>query len=746
MINVNQITSQLAKMPDPMLQKYAAMHKDDPYTVALALSESNRRKAMRVGANPMPGEQPKVVDQDIAEMSPPTQQMPQQIPQQMPQQMAQQLPENVGIGQLPAQNMQRMADGGIVGYAEGGSVPGYAEGVKVEDYVQKYAKEYNLDPARLAQIISVESGKAGAEAQNPKSSAHGLGQLVNSMWGKMGGGNRKDPETQVRNTAKLLRSNTDNFIKATGREPTPSESYTTWVLGDSTGRAVLKADPSTPVADIIKKASPKLADKIMSSNKEILVGKNAGDVVKWADNKMISVAAPAAAAAPVVAAAAPATSASAPVKPAAPAPGEDKRAWYDRYRDLAMSGDAQKAMLQGVQDVPSSLVGAPVDLSYYIANKLGRKPIEGEKPIMGSKYIQEKLGQLGVREPDSANPDLQNIREATSGIAGLYNPLSRTEAVETAAQAIARRARENAPKQLGGPTVTTATETAPKQLVGPTVTPAREAELVKAAEAEANAARVAREAELVKAAQAEANATRFTPYAEGPKAPQVGRVAAAQDVAGDLTARTRLADINPVGAAAVTPSAVEGITSLVSPDKKTPATTPDLPPEVKGGVEDLITSTAKDAGVKPSKFKDDMALMFFLNLMGGKSPNALTNASTAGISALKYGQELKKDESEQMYREALAKHYGVDPMIQRAQALQDPAIAKQFAKMKELEREPVTKEALLKAFMGSPEGMAASSDPAKFRTAFQNYIQSYESVLGPIGGMPPNVKVTRSGP
>jgi hypothetical protein len=170
------------------------------------------------------------------------------------------------------------------------------------------------------------------------------------------------------------------------------------------------------------------------------------------------------------------------------------------------------------------------------------------------------------------------------------------------------------------------------------------------------------------------------------------------------------------------------------------------PPDTKGGVEDLMKGAAKDAGMKPSKFKDEMALQFFLGLMGGQSPNAMTNVSTAGLGALKAGQELKKDESEQLYREALSKHYGVDPMIQRAQALQDPAIAKQFAKMKELEREPVTKEALLKAFMGSPEGMAASSDPAKFRTAFQNYIQSYESVLGPIGGMPPNVKVTRSGP
>ena len=181
--------------------------------------------------------------------------------------------------------------------------------------------------------MGVESGKAGAEAKNPKSSAHGLGQLVNNMWGKMGGGNRTDPETQVRNAAKLLRSNTDNFVKATGREPTPSESYTTWVLGDSTGRAVLRADPSTPVADIIKKANPKGADEILSANLSILKGKNAGDLVKWADNKMLSVAAPAVAAAPAVVAAAP-TAPTAPAAPTstkpAPAPGEDKIIWNRR--------------------------------------------------------------------------------------------------------------------------------------------------------------------------------------------------------------------------------------------------------------------------------------------------------------------------------------------------------------------------------------------------------------------------------
>lgn len=109
MINVNQITSQLAKMPDQALQQYAAMHKNDPYTVALALAESNRRKEIRAGAQ-MQGaaQQPKVVDQDIASMA------------------AQPLPEDVGIAQLPAHNIQGMAGGGIVAFEKGGEIEGYA--------------------------------------------------------------------------------------------------------------------------------------------------------------------------------------------------------------------------------------------------------------------------------------------------------------------------------------------------------------------------------------------------------------------------------------------------------------------------------------------------------------------------------------------------------------------------------------------------------------------------------------------
>ena len=116
MIDVNKITSTLAKLPDQQLQQYAQMHKSDPYIMALAMSESNRRKELRAAGQSEQGmqEQPKVVDQMVAEMAP------------------QQLPEDQGIGQLPAGEMN-FAGGGIVAFADGGGVERYQSAGLVQD-------------------------------------------------------------------------------------------------------------------------------------------------------------------------------------------------------------------------------------------------------------------------------------------------------------------------------------------------------------------------------------------------------------------------------------------------------------------------------------------------------------------------------------------------------------------------------------------------------------------------------------
>ena len=123
MIDVNQITSTLRGMPDQQLQQYAMMHKGDPYILSLAVSESNQRKKMRMAAQGQGGGQqmPKVADAAIASMS------------------QQQLPEDQGIAQIPAPNMQRMADGGIAGYGDGDDVPrqnGMAQG-GMYDFAQR---------------------------------------------------------------------------------------------------------------------------------------------------------------------------------------------------------------------------------------------------------------------------------------------------------------------------------------------------------------------------------------------------------------------------------------------------------------------------------------------------------------------------------------------------------------------------------------------------------------------------------
>ena len=136
---IQNVTDSLALMPDAALQKYAMMNKDDPYIMSLAMSENNRRKKIRTAQQGQAGQmpQPKVVDQAIQSINPPppqpqpmppqgmppqgAPQQPQPMPPQGMPQAQQQLPEQQGIAQLPAPNMQGMADGGIVGYAVGGA-------------------------------------------------------------------------------------------------------------------------------------------------------------------------------------------------------------------------------------------------------------------------------------------------------------------------------------------------------------------------------------------------------------------------------------------------------------------------------------------------------------------------------------------------------------------------------------------------------------------------------------------------
>lgn len=170
MFNVNQITAQLAKLPDQALQQYAAMHKNDPYTVALALAESNRRKQIRSSAQGPQGEMPKVVDQEVAQMAAP------------------ELPEDTGIAQLPAENIKGMATGGIVAFEEGGEVPRYQN----TGLVQLPSSEFTGVPIYSQGAFGPQAGDAELQARiarieaNPRMSRADKDMLIGQARAQFG--------------------------------------------------------------------------------------------------------------------------------------------------------------------------------------------------------------------------------------------------------------------------------------------------------------------------------------------------------------------------------------------------------------------------------------------------------------------------------------------------------------------------------------------------------------------------------
>lgn len=144
------IMATLRGMPDAQLAKYAAMHKNDPFIFPLAFQESQTRKQVRNAQQAQGGmDQPKVVDQDLAQM------MPQVAPQ------ASQLPEDIGIAQLPAQNMQGMATGGIVAFEEGGEVPRFNGQTGSSVYRDIYTMTPDEIKEQAARKLRMEAARAG---------------------------------------------------------------------------------------------------------------------------------------------------------------------------------------------------------------------------------------------------------------------------------------------------------------------------------------------------------------------------------------------------------------------------------------------------------------------------------------------------------------------------------------------------------------------------------------------------------
>jgi muramidase (phage lysozyme) len=198
-MNTQTLEDRMILMEPAELQKFAAMHKNDPYVLPLALKVSEMRNKLKVaeGMKYAGVKQPTVADKGIASINPqpmPQQAMPQGMPPQAaPQQAAAQLPEETGIAPLNAPNIQGMADGGIAGYAGGKATfdpDAYLNNPNVQRYL-KYINMYEGSPQphhmvnyKEAQSLEdhprtpVRFGKA----KNQVSTAAGAYQLLGKTW------------------------------------------------------------------------------------------------------------------------------------------------------------------------------------------------------------------------------------------------------------------------------------------------------------------------------------------------------------------------------------------------------------------------------------------------------------------------------------------------------------------------------------------------------------------------------------
>ena len=692
MINVNQITSELAKMPDHALQQYAAMHKNDPYTVTLALSEANRRKQMRMGAQgagAMP--QPKVVDQDIAQMSAPQQQA---------------LPEDSGIGQLPAQNMQGMAGGGIVAFDEGGDVPGYAEGVFTglkKKYKELRGYEFEGGPemfekaldaegvtdskkrAFLKAIHDKESNQARVAPTREGSDAAGPMQVRPGAWTDVSkkGEELKDRNDSYDNMRAGIRYASMGWEKAKGDPALASTFY----YGGKGGFDKAKNKQGVASAEDKGQTTLQYGNDIATRMKSFLPK----DIIPGTQAQAQT--APAKGITALTASgdySDPGTGFSMPQDVFSPSPEEERK-----YA-------AAKVQAKKVEDVVNQIPGQSRQAPAYKDE---------------NTYFGRLADQAGI--PLETQRNINNAINATSGITSPIGGVNRT------ASGIAKGLEPTAEMIQKAEQAKQAADTLRMTRRVPGLEALDEASAATRAAAE-NARRMRQLEEDRKAAvgaqQSVEAATKTTNIADK----TAKEIAAAQDAAilnqSKMTGAAQgLAGMQAIDKTGGIPDLTANQVAALTPNDRISESVFDptyggtLPVEATktAGLEDLLPKA--EAPKKGGIDFNDLMIKMGLNLMASKDPNAISGVGQAGLGTLGMMQAEEKAKSEAAYREAMGKHYTMPSSeIQTLEWARDPNNMKLLRQIAQAKADPKASAQEALAFLKDAGVVLKETDPVLY--------------------------------
>lgn len=147
--------------------------------------------------------------------------------------------------------------------------------------IARKAQQAGIPPNVALTIAHIETGGSFSHtAKNPTSTAHGLFQVLDKSWKNLGGGDRSNIDEQIRIGFKHMKQAESHIKKSIGRELQPHEHYLGHLLGPGGAAAVLKADPNTPLIDVVRKYDPKNANDIVKNN--AMEGMTVGQAIgKW---------------------------------------------------------------------------------------------------------------------------------------------------------------------------------------------------------------------------------------------------------------------------------------------------------------------------------------------------------------------------------------------------------------------------------------------------------------------------------